>query len=216
MSHPAFSQGLLHVAVITGQHVFDVPGFQALWRSLPGIKAYIQDLDNWAADEGRVRAAYDALVFYNYHRQGPEGRVRAALEALGETPQGVVLLHHAILAYPNWPLWAKLTGIAERSFKYYHGERLNIHVADADHPITQGLTDWQMVDETYLMADASADSRVLLTTDHERSMHTIAWTRQYGQARVLCLESGHDNETYVDASFRAVLARGVRWAAGQA
>ena len=215
MPHSAFSEGLLHVAVITGQHVFDVPGFHALWRSLPGIEAYIQDLDNWAADEGHVREDYDVLVFYNFHRSGPEGRVKAALERLGETAQGIVLLHHAILAYPQWPVWAELTGITVRDFKYYHGETLNIHVADASHPITQGLADWQMVDETYHMPDAGEGSHVLLTTDHERSMRTIAWTRLYKQARVLCFESGHGNETYVDRSFRAVLARGIRWAAGR-
>ena len=29
------------------------------------------------------------------------------------------------------------------------------------------------------------------------------------------LQSGHDNETWVDANFQKVLTRGIQWAAGQ-
>ena len=72
-----------------------------------------------------------------------------------------------------------------------------------------------MVDETYAMNDAGQGSDILLTTDHPKSMHTIAWTRQFKQARVFCLASGHDNRTYLDPSFRAVVARAIRWLAGR-
>ena len=72
-----------------------------------------------------------------------------------------------------------------------------------------------MVDETYLMNDATEGSQILLTTDHPKSMRTIAWTRQFKNARVYCLESGHDRETYVDPNYRAVLSRGILWSAGR-
>jgi len=60
-----------------------------------------------------------------------------------------------------------------------------------------------------------ANSHVLLTTDHPKSMRTIAWARQFGQTRVLCAASGHDHETYADPHFRRFLARGIHWAAGR-
>ncbi|MYF93859.1 MAG: hypothetical protein F4184_17925, partial [Gemmatimonadetes bacterium] len=73
----------IKTAVITGQHAFDVPGFHALFRSIPEIDFYLQDLENFAADSGKVREQYDVLVFYNFHRQTPdEGRVREAIEQL--------------------------------------------------------------------------------------------------------------------------------------
>jgi type 1 glutamine amidotransferase len=46
-------------------------------------------------------------------------------------------------------------------------------------------------------------------------MHTIAWTRRFGQARVFCLESGHDRQTFGDPNYRQVVARGIRWVAGR-
>jgi type 1 glutamine amidotransferase len=199
---------------VTGQHNFDVPAFHALFRSLPGIDFYIQDLENLVADTEGVFDQYAAFVFYNFHRTTPQGRMKAMLERLGESQQGIVVMHHALLAFPDWPLWSQIVGIEDRSFEYYHGETVDIEVTDADHPISQGLASWRMNDETYLMDDTTEGSRVLLTTDHPKSMRTIAWTRQLKNARVFCLESGHGHETYVDPNYRTVLSRGILWAAG--
>jgi type 1 glutamine amidotransferase len=63
------------------------------------------------------------------------------------------------------------------------------------------------------MASAGEGSEVLLTTDHPKSMKTLGWARQYKQSRVFCLESGHDNQTWADPSFREVLRRGLLWCA---
>ena len=83
----------LPIAVITGVHPFDVPGFHRLFRALPGIDAYLQDVENFALDWGRCRADYGAAVFYNMHPGAPpKGAVEDALLSMGETGQGRVLL----------------------------------------------------------------------------------------------------------------------------
>jgi type 1 glutamine amidotransferase len=70
-----------------------------------------------------------------------------------------------------------------------------------------------MVDETYTVNEPGPDSHVLLTTDHPKSMHNIAWTRTFGEARVLCYESGHDAHAFDNPHFRTVLGRGLAWVA---
>ncbi|MDP6037964.1 MAG: ThuA domain-containing protein, partial [Candidatus Latescibacteria bacterium] len=92
---------------------------------------------------------------------------------------------------------------------------MRISVEDANHPITQGISDWEMIDETYLMAEPDAESHLLLTTDHPENMKSIGWTRQYNDTRVFCFQSGHDNQTWVDENFQTVLTRGIQWAAGR-
>ena len=47
------------------------------------------------------------------------------------------------------------------------------------------------------------------------SMKTLAWTRQYKNARVFCCQSGHDNQVFADSNFRTVIARGIQWLAGR-
>jgi type 1 glutamine amidotransferase len=125
------------------------------------------------------------------------------------------MLHHAILAYPEWPVWGEMVGIEDREFDYHVGERVLSQIADADHPITAGLGDWEMVDEVYEMKGAGAGSEGLIRCESAKSMATLAWTRRYGQSRVFCYQAGHDNEAWGNESFRRVLARGIAWAAGR-
>ena len=88
-------------------------------------------------------------------------------------------------------------------------------IVSADHPITHGMTDFEMIDETYLMDEPGEGSEILLTTDHDVSMKNIAWVRQFRNARVFCYQSGHDNQTYADLNFRKVLERGIHWVTGR-
>ena len=208
----------IRVAVITGYHPFDVPAFHQVFRSFADVDCYPQNLEDFATSPDQARQWYDVLVFYNMHME-PLGEVgwqpaaRHAIEMLGEAEQGVLILHHALLAWPGWQVWNDIVGIDDRSFGYHYGETVNVHVAAPGHPITQGLSDWTMLDETYTMADCSPDSEILLTTEHPKSMRTLAWTRQYKQSRVLCFESGHDNDTYQDPNFRTFLHQGIQWLA---
>ena len=214
----------MNVAVVTGGHAFDVIHFYDLFRNLAGINSYIQHLDDFAASSQAVRDGYDVVLFYIMMLDGPSneglpgyrGRPKTALERLGQTEQGIIVMHHGLLAYPQWPVWSEIVGIADRSLSgYQHDEILRFNVVDKTHPITQGLSDWTMVDETYDMADAASGSQILLTVEHERSMKTIAWTRQYKASRVFCLQSGHDNQAWVDPNFREVLKRGIAWSGGR-
>lgn len=203
----------IKVAVITGGHTFDVPGFHAIFRALPNVDSYIQQEENWAADVGNVLDSYDVFLFYNMPRGLPEERTRPVLEELGQSGQGIFLLHHAILAYLQWPFWAELVGIPDRSFGFDHEQEFTVDIADPAHPITQGIEPWQMVDETYSMASAGQDSHPVLTTNHTTSMQVLGWTRQFRNARVFCFQSGHDNLTYVEPNFRKTILRGIQWCA---
>jgi len=202
----------ISVAVVVGQHSFDVPGFYELLRGISGIVFYPQTLDNFVADFGNAQHQYDVVVFYNYHQSVEEG-VEAAVEALIERGQGIVVWHHGLVAFPRWSLWSDICGIADRTFTAHKVQRLRVEVASADHPIAAGLTGWELTDETYAMASAGEGGQILLTTDHPRSMSTLAWTRLCRGTRVFCYQSGHDRRVYRDRSFRTVLGRGVRWAA---
>ena len=207
-------------AVITGGHRFDIVNFHHLFHGLEGVQPYVQHMDDFASSPEEERDSYECVVFYSMLRDGPSdaghppyaGKPKTALEHLGESEQGILLLHHAILAYPDWPLWDELVGIGDRSFGYHHDQSLRVELA-AQHPITRGVAAWEMIDETYTMADAAADSVVLLTTRHPKSMRTLAWTRSHKQARVFCFQSGHDNQTWQDRGFREVLGRGIHWTA---
>jgi len=204
----------IKLAVVTGGHPFDVPRFHALFRGRPDVDAYPQEFDNWVHDWGQVRRQYDVALFYNMHMDLPTGPYREAIEDLAARPQGVVILHHALLAWPELQAWTDLVGIADRSFGYHMGQTIRLDVA-ADHPITNGVSSWEMPEETYTVAEPGADNQVLLIAEHPLSMRSLAWVRQCGHARVFCLQCGHDNLAWEHPYYREVLIRGIRWAAGR-
>jgi type 1 glutamine amidotransferase len=72
-----------------------------------------------------------------------------------------------------------------------------------------------MIDEIYTIDEPGPDNHLLLTTDHPKSMRSIAWTRTFGQARVFCYQSGHDAHAFDNPHFRTVLARGLAWVRGR-
>lgn len=210
----------IKTAVVTGRHPYDVPNFYAVFKNIPEIDFYPQHLEDFISDSVANRDQYDVVVFYNFHQETPgneqnwwEKSMKNSLEHLGETKQGIFLLHHAILAFPNWDAWANICGIKDRKFSFYINETVKTKVAKSDHPITKGLSNWEMVDETYLMKDAEEGCEVLLTTDNPKSMKTLAWTRQYKNSKVFCYEGGHDNQAYSDPNFRKVIANGIKWLA---
>jgi type 1 glutamine amidotransferase len=187
---------------------------------LDGINAYIQHIDNFASSPEHVRDLYDAILFFFMMLEGPTdeglpgycGQPKSTLERLGKTGQGIVVLHHALLAYPEWSVWDEIVGVANRELsEYQHDEEIKIQVVNDKHPIVRGFSDWVMVDETYLMPDAGEGNQALLKTHHPRNMETVAWIRHYQASRVFCLQSGHDNQTWVDKNFQDVLRRGVLW-----
>lgn len=211
----------LTVAVITGAHAYDVIGIRDLFAGLPGLKAYVQSLDDFASSDDNVRSGYDCVVFYNFHQETPTdanctwytGMHRTVLDELAANEQGLVFLHHGLLAYPKWSTWSDLIGIHTRSFTFNPDQQVNLMPTNVEHPITKGLTPWTITDEIYGMEEPAGDVKVLLATDHPESMDSIAWVKEIGEKRIFCFASGHDGQTWADPGFQEVLLRGIRWTA---
>lgn len=204
----------LKAAVITEWHPFDVMNFQRLFWGFDDMEAYFQSWDIFARDVSRD--AYDVVVYYNMSFPAPaqdDPRRRYMEDHLGSTPQGIVLLHHAILSYKEWPFWNDVSGVTDRRFKYFGGQELRFEIRADQHPITRGIEDFTFADESYLMAEPAGDNEVLITTEHPNSLRSIAWTRTYRNSRVFCYQSGHDNSAWSDANFRKILRSGILWAA---
>ena len=209
------------VAVVTGKHTFDIPGFQQMFSSMSNMEFYLQDLENFVADVGKYNDKYDVVLFYNFHQQTPVADERDgamilnSINKLAENGQGIFVLHHAILAFPNWEIWSQIVGITDRRFGYHGNQTIQTYLMDDSHPITYGLKSWEMVDETYTMNEVGDDSQPLLAIDHVNSMHTVGWTRHYGNGRVFCYQSGHDNQSFYNPNFRTVVFRGIQWLANR-
>ena len=230
------ANGKIKTAVITGGHPYDVVGLQSMLCNIPEIEAYPQNMWEFVLDPACDPRNYEVLLFYNMHLRTPaeggpwedyqiwikdqsaaDAAMKETLEGLREGDQGIFLLHHALKAFADWPLWRELSGMRTRGNIGGWAEEQTVHIdiADTEHPITATLEPFDIVDETYDIDDADEDSHILLTTDHPQSMKTIAWTRTFGKARVCCYQGGDDNQAYSNPGFRTVVGRGIQWLAGR-
>lgn len=209
------------VAVVVGHHSYEVQPFQDLFTNIPEIECYIQHIEQFTSSSKQVRESYDVIVFYTMRLDTPvndgpwyEGRALDALNELGETKQGLFMLHHSILAFRDWPRWAEICGVATESYKDYHlDQTMNFYIADREHPVMRGIPDFSMVDEAYEMGPCNEKCHVLVTTDCQKNIPTVAWTTQFKQSKVLCCQSGHCNTSYADPNFREIVRRGILWLA---
>lgn len=213
----------IKTAIITGGHPYEVMPFHQMFRELEGVDAYVQSMDEFATSPEEMRDSYDVVGFYHMLMEGPpdnpedwlHGNVKAVLEHATQTGQGLLMLHHSILAYPQWDVWSKYVGIENRAFGFHPYETIKVVPTDVSHPITDGVSAWEMVDETYTMDEPDDSCEVLLTVDHPKSMKAIAWTKTIDKTRVFSFQSGHDHITWDETSFRTILERGIQWCSGK-
>jgi hypothetical protein len=90
---------------------------------------------------------------------------------------------------------------------------MDVKVADKDHYITRGLSDFHIEDEAYHGFWVSPKVHVLLTIDHPLCGHDICWTTEFGKARVFYLMLGHDHTAWENPAYPKLLLRGIQWAA---
>jgi type 1 glutamine amidotransferase len=98
--------------------------------------------------------------------------------------------------------------------------RVNMLPAAANHPITQGIGDFDLVTEQYwVLADDYID--VLATTTqaarewdpwHRPVTSPAIWTRSWGKGRIFVSTPGHRVEILDDPNVRTIIERGMLWA----
>jgi type 1 glutamine amidotransferase len=219
----------IRVLVITGGHAYEEQQFNAMFDAISDITTEKATLPEAAALlKPDLADKFDVVVLYDMWVPGFTPEQQQAFVALLNRGIGLLALHHTLGGHQEWPEYAKIIGgkylLQPRTVdgqtvpgsEYYHDQDIQVHIEDADHPITRGLKDFQIHDETYKNYDTDPAARVLLTTEHPKSDRELAWTRQYGNSRVVYLELGHDHLAYENPNYHTLVARSIRWTAGRA
>jgi uncharacterized protein len=219
------SQGKIRVLLVTGGHGFEKEPFFKLFKDNPDITYQAVEHPNaYGMFKAEKASQYDVIVTYDYGQQIPE-EAKADLVARLKEGKGMVVLHHAIAAYPAWPEYWKIigahyylaatniNGVAKARSGWKEGLHFRIHIADSNHPVTRGVSDFDTHDEAYKWFDVAEDCHPLLTTDEPESNKVIAWAKTYEGTRVVFMQSGHDHFAYENPSFQQILRQAIQWTA---
>jgi len=219
----------IKVVVVTGGHDFEHGPFFKLFHGYDDI-TYVEaaQKDHSELFEDISGWDYDVIVLYNMTQNISPKRQENFKSLLRDKGVGLVGLHHAEAAFQDWDEYRRIIGakyplkdqtiegVAFKTGTYKHDVDLTVRIADRNHPITRGLSDFDIHDESYKGLWFARDNHVLLTTDHETSDKTIGWVRpNYGKARVCFFQGGHDSKAYANPNFREIVVRAIRWSAGR-
>jgi type 1 glutamine amidotransferase len=215
----------IRAVVVTGGHAFDEQAFPKLFEGHPDIVCeFKSQKDDSEVFEDVADWPYDVVVLYNMTQKISEKRRQNFLGLL-DRGVGLVVLHHAVAAFQDWPEFEKIAGtryylketvvdgVKHLQGAWKEGVDFTIHVEDPEHPITKGLADFQVHDEGYRNQTYAPDNHLLLSTDSPASEKPIAWVRTYKNARVFCTPVGHGSQIFTSEPFRRVVARAIRWTA---
>jgi type 1 glutamine amidotransferase len=212
---------------VVGGHEFDTVGFVAMFQKMAGISNEVVSFGQGAEDRLTAQGARDcdAIVFYDMHQQR-EPHWRGMLQLL-EQGKGMVFLHHSLWSYDgSWNDYKRIVGGRASSKEkvvpgpsptstYKHDEHVHVHVADPSNPITMGLQDFDITDETYNHYWVDPEVHVLLTTNNPTSEHIIAWSHQYEKSRIVYIELGHGPAAYENPSYITLVRGAILWVAGK-
>lgn len=214
----------IRVLIITGGHDFKVEQFKQMFDSFgKEIQYEIAELPS-AYDKFLPgnRDQYDILVFYHMWQDINPEQAKNLSECISQG-KPLVVLHHSICAYDDWPEYLNITGgkyfhkktvLKGKEYpecSYIHDMHFKVKIVDSDNPVTKGLTDFEIFDETYKGFYVDEGVTPLLTTDEPSSTPLIGWSKTYGKARVVTLQSGHDVATFENPNFRKLLKQAIEW-----
>lgn len=222
--YTAAQQTKIRVLVITGGHGFQRQPFYDVFKSIPSITydTLVQPQANALIASPEVNR-YDVLVFYDMYDSIPPAQQEAYIRLL-KKGASMIFLHHSLVSYQNWPEFIRIVGGQYHTHpvvvkgdtlraNYEHDVNIPVKVEDNRHPVTRGISNFEIFDEVYGDVEILPQVKPLLSTTHPKSMRYLAWVNHYGNSDVLYIQPGHGPSGYSNPDFRKLLQQAIEWSA---
>ena len=219
-SPKAATQPPLRLLVVTGGHDYPT-SFYTLFES-PNELQWDHATSNHEAFRSDLRGKYDVLVLYDSSMEISEAEKKNLVHFV-QSAKGIVLLHHAIVDYPDWEWWwrdvvggkylLKPEGATPAS-TFLHDQEISVEPV-GKHPILTGLGRMQINDETYKGMWISPRVNVFLKTENPTSDGPVAWVSPYKDSRVVFIQLGHGELAHRHAGYRRLVRNAILWSGGR-
>lgn len=118
--------------------------------------------------------------------------VHSAADSFKATPGYINMVGGKFLTHPSF--WPKLT----------------FNVKNRHHPVMDGIEDFQMEEELYLM-ETYGHFELLLSAWFKGFERPICWVKPYGHGRVVYTALGHAQQQTDNPNFQKLVVNAVRW-----
>lgn len=167
---------------------------------------------------------YDVVVWHDQSFFELTQEQKDNLTALWKAGIPTVMLHHSFISHPDFPLFRDVFGaqfllneteIEGRVYpksSYLRPTDVKIFIARREHPITAGVSDFQINDEVFKNVYYNPRIDVLARTDHPESDAPAVWTWRYENSPVFGMIQGDAAGAFDDPNYRKIFYQGLRWA----
>ena len=175
--------------------------------------------DAGVLDSAATLGRYDLVFLHLYNAKTPtlSDGAKENLASFVKDGKGLAVSHLSSASFKEWEEFRKMCGRYWVMGKSGHGPRstFKARIANKDHAITQGLTDFEADDELYakLLGDAPITVLVEADSDWSKKTEALAFTVEYGKGRVFHETFGHDGKAIQNPSVQKLIQRGCEWAA---
>ena len=256
-----FKNDTKNLLVVTRGHPFERDNFFNMVDSLGFNWSHIEHPAAQSFFKKENLKKFDAILFYdmpglNFDEINDESKFFINpsqeykddfLERLSEG-KGCIFLHHSIA---GWPMWDEYSNIIGGRFLYKPGKIkgkkypdsgyrhfVNYKVSSvSEHPITKGISDFEIEDELYLSHVFEEDINPLLKSnysfvrdnfysatnalngkmnsnegwEHPDGSNLVGWTKSYKKSAITYLQFGDGVKSYENKNVRMLLRRSINW-----
>jgi uncharacterized protein len=171
------------------------------------LVTYTDDQDDLNSER---LSRFDVLMLYGNRDFLPRDQERALLDYV-DNGGGFVAIHSASASFSNSDAFTHLVG---GTFIAHGVGDLSADFVAPNHPVLDGLDEIESWDESYVHTAHNPDKTVLSVRHEDGHDEPWTWVRSQGSGRVFYTAWGHDERTWTHDGFQQLLARALRWTAG--
>ena len=214
------SNNRLKLCMLSGSFEYDSEASLAVFQDyiekncpVQATQIIYQDED----DDQSLEPLQDADVLLVFTRRlNTTGKELDRFKAYCAAGKPIVGVRTASHAYQNWLAFDK--DVLGGDYQGHYGGGViasaEINPSAKDHPILQGISNFDSYGSLYKNPSIAADTTLLLTGHTEEHTEPVAWTRIHHSGRVFYTSLGHQRDFEVEMFLR-LLANAVLWTGGR-
>lgn len=154
---------------------------------------------------------YHVVLFYGSGQNFKTSEQEKGLCDFVRAGGGFAGIHSATDSFKKSDAYWEMVG---GRFAGHGGGKFTVRIEDKNHPITKGLEDFEITDETYRHKyHPKAKMHSLIRIDRGKEQQSMGWVRDYGKGRMFYTALGHGRPAWTNPHFQRLVVRGIYWAA---
>ena len=155
----------------------------------------------------------DALLVFT-RRLNTDGESLRQFQSYCERGGPLVGVRTASHAYQNWLEFDKVVLGGDYQGHYGHGPTVQLETIAPEHPILNGIPNFESYGSLYKNPSLRDDTSVLLIGHTDEHSEPVAWTRLHNGGRVCYTSLGHQKDFELEPFLR-FLAQSILWVSKQ-